>query len=521
MSCQLMEAVVAFQLLVILRNYTHMKSFDIYRKLPRDLTEATLTGATISVITIIVALYLFMSEVADYLTPHRTSRMLIEHNKDDYDTQLQINLDITFPRLPCDLLSFDAQDVMGSHAVEVSGHFFAERLTASGEVIGKDEVKASRSNGMLGQGLWSQGLFGGSGVAGESAERVRKMLEDKEGCRLVGFVKVNRVPGHLHLSSHSISYLLGGYAAYFNSAGFGHQKSEGVDKKRHEIDMSHTINHLSFGDEDEIISTLATWPQAKILAPLDGLTKEVSRNRLGNLDPEVLDVAGFHLRMKGKKKSGKGKKKKGVTSVALTIKQRILCHLFWAKFWARSLLDSISGDVDSSDEETKRVHINLGKRIDKALLKATAKVEEQAVVEFNVPGLWPFDGDMSWPRDYLRELGEVFLIRGQIPRHAGQSLKSLFLRKRRFPMVFFVYVCYVPSLGYLVSRCACVNCPTQVCLAYVASGRGDLSQTASSVAPSHMINIFSPSANGTDHNIHDKRIELANVAAVKSPEIKG
>ncbi|KAF4708825.1 hypothetical protein FOZ63_030899 [Perkinsus olseni] len=267
-----------------------MKSFDMYRKLPRDLTEGTTTGATISVITLVVAIYLFISELIDYLTPQRTSRMLIEHNKEDYDSQLQINLDISFPRLPCDLLSFDAQDVMGSHSVEVSGHFFAERLTESGEVIAKDEVKASRSSGMLGQGLWSQGLFGGSGVAGESAQRVRKMLDDREGCRLVGFVKVNRVPGHIHLSSHSVSFLLGGYGSYLGGSGLYHPRANSDDdKKRYEIDMSHRVNHLSFGDEDEIRSALVAWPHADILAPLDGLAKDVKRNQLGKLEPVVFE----------------------------------------------------------------------------------------------------------------------------------------------------------------------------------------------------------------------------------------
>ncbi|CAE8597643.1 unnamed protein product, partial [Polarella glacialis] len=58
-----------------------IKRFDLYRKVPRDLTEPTLSGAVVSCFTVFLALYLFMTEFF-ILVQHRwDSEMLIEESK--------------------------------------------------------------------------------------------------------------------------------------------------------------------------------------------------------------------------------------------------------------------------------------------------------------------------------------------------------------------------------------------------------------------------------------------------------
>merc|ERR1712187_1089301 len=59
------------------------------------------------------------------------------------EEKLQINLDVTLPAMPCELLSFDAQDVMGSHEVDAHGNLFKERLTSKGDLIAREEMKGS------------------------------------------------------------------------------------------------------------------------------------------------------------------------------------------------------------------------------------------------------------------------------------------------------------------------------------------------------------------------------------------
>lgn len=62
-----------------------------------------------------------------------------------------------------------------------------------------------------------------------------KALEDKEGCKLSGFVFINKVPGNFHIS--------------------GHHYPDAVQQlfmHGHKLDFTHKINHLSFGDIRDI-----------------------------------------------------------------------------------------------------------------------------------------------------------------------------------------------------------------------------------------------------------------------------
>ena len=44
-----------------------LRSLDIYRKLPKDLTEPTMSGALVSIVSTVVMVFLFMTEIqVDY-----------------------------------------------------------------------------------------------------------------------------------------------------------------------------------------------------------------------------------------------------------------------------------------------------------------------------------------------------------------------------------------------------------------------------------------------------------------------
>lgn len=62
-------------------------------------------------------------------------------------------------------------------------------------------------------------------------------LKNEEGCNLVGSFDVNRVPGNFHISSHAFGNII---TRVFQES----------DYKT--IDVSHTINHLSFGHEEDM-----------------------------------------------------------------------------------------------------------------------------------------------------------------------------------------------------------------------------------------------------------------------------
>ena len=52
------------------------------------------------------------------------------------EEKLHINLDITLPKAPCDILSLDIVDVTGVHVVDIEGKLHKYRLDKSGRQIG-------------------------------------------------------------------------------------------------------------------------------------------------------------------------------------------------------------------------------------------------------------------------------------------------------------------------------------------------------------------------------------------------
>ena len=68
-------------------------------------------------------------------------------------------------------------------------------------------------------------------------EPVIEALKNQEGCQLFGYLLINRVPGNFHISSHAFHEYLN---KIFNMANI------------RTIDLSHKINHISFGEDGEI-----------------------------------------------------------------------------------------------------------------------------------------------------------------------------------------------------------------------------------------------------------------------------
>ncbi|KAF2594108.1 hypothetical protein F2Q70_00043745 [Brassica cretica] len=63
---------------------TKIKSVDFYRKIPRDLTEASLSGAGLSIVAALAMIFLFGMELSTYLAV-TTNTSVIVHNSSDGD----------------------------------------------------------------------------------------------------------------------------------------------------------------------------------------------------------------------------------------------------------------------------------------------------------------------------------------------------------------------------------------------------------------------------------------------------
>lgn len=215
--------------------FARLKAFDVYRKLPQDLTEPTMSGAIVSIASTLIMLILFLTEFNEFLKVRTVSEMFIDTNKGG--EKLVVNIDISMPHLPCDLASFDAQDVMGSHHLNIGGDLRKRRLSADGTQ--GEEIRH------------------GDGDTNFNLERANKAFQDKEGCRFYGTFSVNKVPGNFHVSSHA-------YMDHVNVI----FSQNGINT----IDLSHNIHHISFG-EDKDLKLIKTQFDQGALNPLDNVQK--------------------------------------------------------------------------------------------------------------------------------------------------------------------------------------------------------------------------------------------------------
>ncbi|XP_010500668.1 PREDICTED: protein disulfide-isomerase 5-3 [Camelina sativa] len=97
---------------------TKIKAVDFYRKIPRDLTEASLSGAGLSIVAALAMLFLFGMELSSYLAVNTSTSVIVDKSFDgDF---LNIDFNISFPALSCEFASVDVSDVLGTHRLNMT-----------------------------------------------------------------------------------------------------------------------------------------------------------------------------------------------------------------------------------------------------------------------------------------------------------------------------------------------------------------------------------------------------------------
>ena len=105
---------------------------------------------------------LCMTELGKYMTVSTKSDMLVDISH--HDDRLNINVDIVFPRMPCDIISLDVQDIMGTHVVDIAGSLFKKKLNKNGEVLSSMSALEQIQN------------------RNDLVNRVREEMDQEQGC---------------------------------------------------------------------------------------------------------------------------------------------------------------------------------------------------------------------------------------------------------------------------------------------------------------------------------------------------
>ncbi|GER55520.1 endoplasmic reticulum-Golgi intermediatecompartment protein [Striga asiatica] len=255
------------------RVYNKLRNLDAYPKINEDFYSRTLSGGVITLASSILIALLFLSEFRLYLHTVTETKLVVDTSRGG---KLRINFDVTFPAIPCTLLSLDTMDISGERHMDIRHDIFKKRIDSHGNVIevrqdGIGAPKIERPLQRHGGRLEHNETYCGSCFGAEasdddccnSCEEVREAYRKKgwgltntdlidqckregfvqkvkeevgEGCNIHGSLEVNRVAGNFHFAPGKSIH---------------HQNFQLLDLlniQTESYNISHKINKLSFGD---------------------------------------------------------------------------------------------------------------------------------------------------------------------------------------------------------------------------------------------------------------------------------
>ncbi|KAG2071369.1 endoplasmic reticulum-derived transport vesicle ERV46 [Suillus decipiens] len=246
------------------------KGIDAFGKTTEDVKVKTRTGALLTLISTCIILALTTIEFFDYKRVGVDTSIVVDRSRGQ---KLSVRLNVTFPHVPCYLLSLDVMDISGERQRHVSHNVLKKRITKTGMDIPAsreqdlrnevDKLAEQRANGYCGSCYGGQAPESGCcntceevrqayinmGWSFGNPDDIKQCVEEgwseklkdqaDEGCSVSGFIRVNKVVGSIQISPGR-SYQTGmqGLVPYLRDDGNPH-------------DFSHQIHEFFFMADDE------------------------------------------------------------------------------------------------------------------------------------------------------------------------------------------------------------------------------------------------------------------------------
>ncbi|KAL0815993.1 hypothetical protein Bca101_072437 [Brassica carinata] len=188
-----------------------LRSIDAFPRAEDHLLQKTQSGAVVSIVGLFIMATLFLSELSYYLNTLTVHQMSVDLKRGE---TLPIHVNMTFPSLPCDVLSMDAIDMSGKHEVDLDTNIWKLRLNSHGHIIGteyisdlveKEHDHSSHKHDEHKNETEALNLLGFDEAAETMIKKVKQALADGEGCRVYGVLDVQRVAGNFHVSVHGLN----------------------------------------------------------------------------------------------------------------------------------------------------------------------------------------------------------------------------------------------------------------------------------------------------------------------------
>ncbi|KAI9889553.1 MAG: hypothetical protein M1814_005156 [Vezdaea aestivalis] len=276
---------------------------DAFTKTVEDARVRTTSGGVVTLTSLIIILYLVWGEWSDYRRIHVHPELIVDKGRGE---KMEIHLNISFPRVPCELLTLDVMDVSGEqqtgvmhgvnkvrlaplseggHAVDIAPlNLHSEEESAphiAPDYCGScysapppqgvvkpgccqtcDDVREAYA-----QVSWAFGR--GENVEQCQREGFTQRLDEQrnEGCRIEGGIRVNKVIGNFHIAP--------GRSFSNNNLHVHDLETYLTTPVEGGHTFTHEIHHLRFGPQlpDSIIKKMGAsnlpWTNHH-LNPLDG-----------------------------------------------------------------------------------------------------------------------------------------------------------------------------------------------------------------------------------------------------------
>lgn len=278
---------------------------DAFAKTVEDARIRTTSGGIITIASLLVVLWLVWGEWLDYRRVVVLPELVVDKSRGE---KMEIHLNMTFPRLPCELLTLDVMDVSGEQQTGVAHGINKVRLSSPAEGGHVIDVKALElhSEGEAAKHLDPNYCGDCGGVPSPSGEKrccntceeVREAYaqqqwafgkgenieqceregyaqrldaQRREGCRLEGVLRVNKVVGNFHIAPGR-SFTSGNVHVHDLENFF---EGDLPDAEKHT--MTHIIHQLRFGPQlpDEL-SDRWQWTDHHHTNPLDNTQQETN-----------------------------------------------------------------------------------------------------------------------------------------------------------------------------------------------------------------------------------------------------
>ncbi|KAK9456123.1 endoplasmic reticulum vesicle transporter-domain-containing protein [Dipodascopsis uninucleata] len=261
-----------------------LTTFDAFTKTVEDARVRTTSGGIVTIVSVVAIILLIVSEWNDYRRIENRPILVVDNTRGE---RMEINLNITFPSIPCEIITLDVMDVSGEQQQEVSHGIAKTRLDQNGNVISSQILQLNEAAektthleenycgpcyGAIPEGeaccntcddvrkaYQQNGWAFGTGEGMEQCERENypQRLESMkhEGCNFAGSLSVNKVVGNFHFAPGK---------SYSSPTAHVHDLDVYERSDVHHT-FTHKIHHLSFGPYHHSITN-----------PLDNTVKDTS-----------------------------------------------------------------------------------------------------------------------------------------------------------------------------------------------------------------------------------------------------